>query len=309
MFPTAAGVRNIAPAPMRYVPALYSGKLLVKFYAETVLSSIANTDYEGEISQQGDTVYIRSVPDIQITDHVKGGAVTYDQPKSESTSLLIDKGKKWAFATDYIDKAQTDIKDYTERWTTDAAKQLKIAIDRDVLGNVYVDAHADNQGTTAGAVAADIDLGAPASPLAISKATVLEKIVDLGQVLDEQNVPEEGRFLVAPPWFCSLIKKSELRDASLSGDPQSILRNGRIGMVDTFTIYKSNLLETTSDTGHTVTNMIFGTKDALTFASQLTENENLKNPFGFGWLFRGLQVYGYQVIKPEALGWLYGYKA
>ena len=119
-------------------------------------------------------------------------------------------------------------------------------------------------------------------------------------------IPREER--TAAPTRASLIKLSDLKDASLAGDQTSILRNGRLGVIDTFTLYKSNLLATTTDGANTCTNMIFGINDAITFATQLTENESLKNPFGFGTLFRGLQVYGYKVVKAEAMGWLYAYK-
>ena len=61
-------------------------------------------------------------------------------------------------------------------------------------------------------------------------------------MLDEQNIPEQGRWIVMPAWAAALIKASELRQAYLSGDQTSILRNGRLGMIDRFTLYVSNLL-------------------------------------------------------------------
>ncbi len=44
------------------------------------------------------------------------------------------------------------------------------------------------------------------------------------------------------PWVCGMIKKSELKDASLAGDGTSIVRNGRLGIIDRFTLYCSNNL-------------------------------------------------------------------
>jgi len=309
-YPVAAGTRNIAATTMRYVPVIYSGKLLVKFYARTVIAAITNTDYEGEIKEQGDTVYIRSTPTITIRDHQKGQTLNFEQPSSTPVTLLIDKGKYWAFSTNRVDDKQTDIKKYTERWTEDASKQLKISIDTAFLADVYSDAHASNQGASAGAISGDINLGVDGgASVQLTKANVLDKIVECGQVLDEQNIPEEGRWMVIPAWMCSILKLSDLKNVNMTGDAVSPLRNGRIGMVDTFTLYKSNLLTTTTDgAAAAATCIIFGTNDAMTFATQLIENENMKNPFAFGTLFRGLQVYGYKVVKPEALGWLYAKK-
>ena len=53
--------------------------------------------------------------------------------------------------------------------------------------------------------------------------------------------------------------------------------------------------------------MLFGHKAAITFASQMIKSESMVNPHGFGQLYRGLQVYGYQVVKPEAFGNLFAY--
>jgi hypothetical protein len=292
---------------MKYNPTVYSGKLLVKFYEATVLAAIANTDYEGEIKQQGDTVIIRSTPTITIRPYKNGQVLQNEQPVSAPVTLLIDKGNYWSFVSKKLDDKQTDIKNYVENWTQDASEGMKIAVDTDVLGTFYADASAYNKGATAGYRTAGFNLGTSGSPVSITKSDVLDYIVDCGTVLDEMNIPETGRWMIIPAWMAGLIKKSDLKDASLSGDGTSVIRNGRLGMIDRFTLYKSNLLPTASD-GGTCFYMPFGTKHALTFASQLVDSEDLPNPFGFGRLHRGLQVYGYEVIKPEALGVLYGKK-
>lgn len=282
--------------------------MLVKFYAATVLAAISNTDYEGEISKKGDEVIIRTVPSITIKDYIKGQKLTYETPESAAISLLIDKGKYWAFVVDSIDKYQSDI-NLMDRFSADAGEQLKITVDTQVLGAVYADAHAKNKGAAAGAISGNINLGATGSPLAVTKVSVLEVLVDCGQALDEQNAPETGRWIVIPAWLASMIKKSDLKDASLTGDGVSVMRNGRLGMIDRFTLYSSNNLANTVDGAVTATNCIFGTSQATTFASQIVETETLKAESTFGDMVRGLNVYGFKVIKPEALGHLYAYKA
>jgi len=308
-FPLAAGFRDIASTSMRYVPAIYSAKLLMKFYDNTVFAAIANTEYEGEIKEQGDTVYIRTTPDITVRTYNKGQTLVHETPSSTPVTLSIDHGRYWAFVTDKVDDKQTDIKKYTDKWTADAAEQLKINIDTHILGDVYSDASAYNYGATAGKKTGDIDLGTDGgTAISLTKSTVLEYIVDCGIVLDEQSVPESGRWMVIPPWMAGLIKKGDLKDASLAGDGTSIMRNGRLGMIDRFTLYVSNLLTETADgSAKDTTHILFGHPSAITFASQLTENESLPNPFGFGRLFRGLQIFGFKVVKPEALGVLYAH--
>lgn len=287
--------------------AIWSGKLLVKFYEATVLADISNTEYEGEISDMGDKVIIRTTPSITIRNYTKGQQLQSQRPEPDTVELDIDKGKYWDVLVEDVDRFQSDY-NYVDDWTTDASEQLKIAIDTDVLGTVYADVHASNQGTTAGAKSSGYNMGASGSPLAVDKTNVVDYIADAGAVLDEQNVPEGNRWMVIPVWMSNLIKKSDLKDASLSGDGTSIMRNGRLGMIDRFTLYVSNLLATTSDTVN-VTNIIFGHKSGLTFASQLLKNETIRSENFFGEKLRGLQVFGYKVIKSEALGWMYAYKA
>lgn len=276
--------------------AIWSGKLLVKFYEATVLGEIANTEYEGEIASQGDNVIIRTTPTITIRDYSKGQTLQTERPEPETIELTIDRGKYWNVAVDDVDKFQSDYS-YIDDWTRDASEQLKITIDTLVLGDIYGDAHASNVGTVAGAISNDINLGAAGTPLVLDKTNILDFIVDLGTVLDEQNVPESDRWVVLPVWACGMVKKSDLKDASLSGDGTSILRNGRLGMIDRFMIYRSNLLNNSSGEF----DVIAGHKSALTFASQMLNSETLRAESTFGTLVRGLQVFGYKVIKPQGL--------
>ena len=275
---------------------IWSGKLLVKFYEATVLGEIANTEYEGEIANQGDNVVIRTTPTITIRDYSKGQSLQTERPEPETIELTIDRGKYWNVAVDDVDKFQSDYS-YIDDWTRDASEQLKITIDTLVLGDIYGDAHASNVGNSAGAKSGDITLGVASTPKVLDKTNILDWIIDIGTVLDEQNVPESDRFVVLPVWACGMVKKSDLKDASLAGDGTSIMRNGRLGMIDRFMIYRSNLL---NDSGGEF-DVVAGHKSALTFASQMLNSETLRAESTFGTLVRGLQVFGYKVVKPEAL--------
>lgn len=299
-YPVAPGRPNYSG---NFIPEIWSGKLIENFYDATVLAAISNTDYEGEIKGQGDTVNIRTQPNITIRDYVKGQNLVVENPDKPKLQLVIDKGEYFACVEDDIDRVQSDIK-LMDMWSKDASEQMKIKIDQRVLTDLLPDISSSNKGAAAGAVSGAFNLGTTASPLSVSKdgsggtASVLDLIVDLGTVLDEANCPEQGRFLVIPARMAGLIKKSELKDASLTGDGTSVVRNGRLGMIDRFTLYVSHNLKVTSSTKYHV---IAGTKMGLTFASQMTEMETLRSTTTFGDIIRGLQVYGYKVVKPEAL--------
>lgn len=292
--PVAGGVPQLSGITIPN--AIWSGKLLVKFYEATVLGEIANTEYEGEIASQGDNVIIRTTPTITIRDYSKGQTLQTERPEPETIDLTIDRGKYWNVAVDDVDKFQSDYS-YIDDWTRDASEQLKITIDTLVLGDIYGDAAAANQGATAGAISVDINLGVAATPKVLDKTNILDWIIDMGSVLDEQNVPESDRWVVLPVWACGMVKKSDLKDASLAGDGTSIMRNGRLGMIDRFMIYRSNLLNNSGGEF----DVIAGHKSGLTFASQMLNSETLRAESTFGTLVRGLQVFGYKVIKPEAI--------
>ena len=235
-------------------------------------------------------------------DYVIGQGLNYTKQVGAVVELLIDKGKYFAFPINSVEKKQADI-NFMDKWSDDAAQQMKIAVDSDVLSGVYADAHASNKGATAGAISGNINLGAAGAPVEITKANVIDKIVELGQVLQEQNVPETGRWIVIPAWMGTRIKTSDLKDASLSGDGTSTLRNGRIGRIDKFEVFESNNLPYAYDSAAAVNgfHIIAGHKSAITFASQMVENEMIPDPNDFGKLIRGLQVYGYKTIKAEGL--------
>lgn len=311
-----SGVDSYANAS-QFIPEIWSGKLQVKFYKSTVLGEITNNDWEGEIKGHGDKVVIRSIPTITINNYQKGMNLTNQVPTSTPLELNIDKGKYFAVVLDDVDKVQADI-GLMDIFTDDASQQMKIAIDGDVLSAVYADAATANKGANAGAISGGINLGATGAPRQITSSTVLDMILDMGLCLDEQNVPETGRWVVVPAWMASLIKRSDLKQAYLTGDSVTPLRNGKLGLIDRFTVYVSNNLATTADLGSdaasggtgaaadsTAWNIMAGTRDAISFASQITNVETLRAQSTFGNIMRGLNVYGYKVTKPEAL--VHGY--
>lgn len=287
----------VAGGSAKFIPEIWSGKLQAKFYKSTVLGEITNNDWEGEIKGQGDKVNIRSIPTITIRDYAKGDNLTKEVPLSTPTELLIDKGKYFAVVMDDVDKVQSDM-NLMDMFTSDASEQMKIAIDALVLDSVKAAAATANKGATAGVISGNLNLGTDAAPRSITKANVLDLILDMGQALDEQNVPESGRFLVIPAWVGAILKNSDLKAAYLTGDSTSVLRNGKLGMIDRFMVYLSNNLPKTGD-GDSY--LMAGTKEAITFASQMTSVETIRSESTFGNIVRGLNVFGFKTIKPEAL--------
>lgn len=310
VFPTGGTGNTLATNG--FIPEIWSGKLIEKFYASTVLSAISNTDYEGEIKNQGDKVRIRTKPTITIRDYLADGALTLERPVGNQITLDIDKGKYFNTILDDVMEVQSDLNNLS-MWADDAAQQMKITIDTQVLGSsgILGQANAKNRGATAGQITSSINLGVSSTgPLTVvarsptvGQVEILDVLLRLGQALDEQNIPEQGRWVVMPVWAATYLKFSELRQAYLTGDSVSVLRNGRLGMIDRFTLYVSNLLPRGAAGGLAGSEDVIyaGHAHGLTFASQVSKVETLRSESTFGTILRGLQVYGYKVLDSTAI--------
>ena len=283
-----------------FIPEIWSGKLIENFYDASVLSAISNTSYEGEIRNMGDTVNIRTTPEITVQTYVKGQTLTVEQPDKAKLQLIIDKGEYFACIEDDVDEVQADI-NMMDQWSKDASERMKLKIDSRVLTDMLTDVSSSNKGQTAGRISGAIDLGVAGTAEALTTSNVVGKIVDMGTVLDEANCPEQDRFLVIPAKMGGLIKQSDLKDASITGDGSTPLRNGRLGMIDRFTVYVSHNLYKSGSGASAEYSVIAGHKMGFTFASQMTNMETIRSETTFGNIIRGLQVYGYKVVKPEAL--------
>ena len=305
-----------------FIPQLWSQKLNAKFYANTMMTEIANTDWEGEIANQGDTITIRTAPSITINDYAGAGTTLTDQvPVPSTVDMQINKGKYFSVQVNDVLAYQADM-DLMNMFTEDAAKQLKIAIENEVFFQYFVTegAAAANKGATAGAISGSYNLGTDTAPVdQATPANVLKTILRMSAALDEQNVPEDGRWLIMTPHDRQLLMQTDIAQAYFTGDTASTIRTGKIGMLDRFTVYVSNLLPkgqagkalvaglSATSSGASVSNakvrrmMVAGTQHACSFASQISKTEQLRNQTDFGDKVRGLAVYGRKVLKNDAM--------
>ena len=279
-YSSSSGSFSFAAGEQHFIPEVFSKKLQAKFYAQTILSEVTTNEYEGEISGLGNKVNIRTVPAVTVADY--SGSLSYADVTSGTVELDINKAKSYAFKVDDILRTQADI-DFMNAAAEDAAQNMKIAIETDVFANVgagssLTDVNSSEAGTNAG--------------------NILGHILTAGKTLDQNNIPETERFMVIDPATAAIIKNSDLKQAYLTGDAESPLRNGNIGMIDRFTVYVSNNLPTSGS----VTTGLFGHPKAVAYASQMTNTETVRLESSFGDGVRGLSVYGYKVVVPTAIG-------
>ena len=154
---------------VNFIPEVFSKLLQAKFYKTSVLPAISNTDYEGEISQMGDKVVIRTTPAVTINDY--SGTITTQELTTSKVELLIDKAKYYSFLGDDILKAQSDI-DLVTNATNEAAESMRVAVETDVLAGVVTGATTIQSQAT------------------ITASNVLTSILSMSTALDQLNIPE-----------------------------------------------------------------------------------------------------------------------
>lgn len=321
-YPVAAPFVTTPSYSGTFIPALWSGKLNAKFYNATLFSEIANTAWEGEIAGIGDTIVINNIPDITIQQYVVGTSLTYQVPTPNTLTMVVDQGQYFAFQVNDLLDLQSK-PSLVDTFTNDAAMQMKVRIDSQVLYNAvfntaYATQATGNFGAVAGKNSLAFNLGTDLSPVALTAANILDVITRLSAVLDEQNVPESDRWLVIDPTTRQMLMNSNLGQAQFMGDAESVVRSGFIGIIDRFKVYVTNNMPRAAAgfsfksadglTGGSVLAstpkrraIYAGHKTAITFASQMTKMETVRNPYDFGDYIRGLNVYGHKLVKPESL--------
>lgn len=317
--PVGGAFNTATPYSGTFIPTLWSSKLNAKFYTSSTFADISNTNWQGEIGGIGDKIVINNIPDITIQKYVPGAGLQYQVPTPNTIELQIDQGRYFAFQVNDLLEMQAEPK-LMDTFSNDAGMQMKVAIDSDCFYRSFLNGAAANKGATAGVKSGSYNLGTEGSPVQITGGSSLALLTSMAGVLDEQNIPETERFLIIDPVTRQDLMKSNLAQAQFMGDSQSMVRNGKIGSIDRFTVYVSNNLPRLaangtswisgdgSDTSVTATTnankrrvLIAGHKSAISFASQMTKMETVRNPYDFGDYVRGVNVYGLKVTKPESL--------
>lgn len=320
--PVSGGFATTPSYSGTFIPTLWSAKLNVKFYAASTFADICNRDWEGEISNLGDKVIINNIPSLTINDYTVGGTLTYEVPTPNTIELAVDRAKYFGFQVNDVLEYQAK-PDLMDMFSNDASEQMRMKIDSTCIYRTFNGGHASNRGATAGVKSSSYDLGTDTAPvdLTVAGSGALDVILRLASVLDEQNIPDTGRWVVIDPATRLKLMGTNLAQAQFMGDDKSMIRNGLIGSIDRFKVYVSNQLPTAaagtatnwvsgdgSETSVTSTGtdlkrraIIAGHTSAISFASQMTKTETLRNPTDFGDYVRGLQVFGHKVTKPEAL--------
>jgi len=270
-----------------FIPALWAAALLAGLHKALVFAQpgVVNTEYEGMIAKQGDTVKINFIGDITVFDVTRNVNIPDpEQLDTALTNLTIDQAKGFNFQVDDVDKAQSN-GDLIERAMGEAAYGVRDKADQ-FLAGFYAQAQAANL------------LGSDAVPKVPTADTAYEMLVDLGVLLDEANVPSQNRWACVPPWFYGLLLKDKRFVSAGTMKTDEVLRNGEVGEAAGFRIMRSNNIRHNAGTQYKI---MAGHPMAISYADQIVSVEAYRMEARFADAIKGLHVYGAKVIRPQAL--------
>ena len=295
-----------------FLPSVYSKKVLNFFRKSSVIEAITNTDYAGEITAYGDSVKIIKEPVISVSDYTRGSDTTATKLTDQETSLVVDSAKAFKFIVDDIETNMSHV-NFKEIASSSAAYALKDSYDAAVLATMFAGCSASSPNHILGAdsatdLAAGVYDGSGAADLGqTSETDPLDLMARMARLLDEQNVPEEGRWFVASPDFYEVLGQSSSKLLSVDyNGGQGSIRNGLVssGKLRGFSMYKSNNIAATSNAAG---KCLAGHISSTATAQSITSTEVLRDPSSFGDIVRGLHVYGAKVLRDEAIvGAFYG---
>ena len=290
-----------------FLPKVYSKQVLNFFRKSSVAEAITNTDYAGEISGYGDTVRIIKEPVITVYQYERGADVTKTALTDQEVSLVVDTANAFKFIVDDIETNMSHV-NFRDVATSSAAYALRDAFDAGVIATMFagVSAATPNHilgsddatdlaaGTFDGTGNLDIGFGS-------SEHDPIDVLSRMARLLDEQNIPEEGRWFLASPEFYEILVQSSSKLLSVDYNAgQGSIRNGLVssGKLRGFDMYKTNnIAATTNAAGQ----CLAGHMSATATAQTITSTEVIRDPDSFGDIVRGLHVYGAKVLRPDAM--------
>lgn len=291
-----------------FIHPMVSMRLIEDFYCTSVFGEISTTEYAGEFSKGGDQITFWRAPEVIVRDYVKNGEMKHDTLESKPVTISIDRSKYFSFKMDCIDEFQIQNWDAIKSATmANATRAMVDCIDKELLGTTFAMAAESNQGANAGCQCKRVDLGVLGAPVALTADNILEKLTEVALVLDEQCVPQEGRFIVLPQCFKPLIFNGPLACADCSGMNESMYLNGRIPQsLVGFRIYFSHNVPMVDDiSNRKAWHIMAGLPMATVFATQMEKMREFEGHDSFDTYYQALQVYGFDVLYPQALVHLY----
>jgi len=315
-FGTAAGYANLPSG--NFAPEIFSQKVLKFFRRASVVEDITNTDYAGEIENFGDTVRIIKEPTVTVSSYTRGSVVNAQDLADDQITMVVDNANAFAFKIDDIEERHSHV-NFEALATSSGAFALKRKYDANVLQAISDGAGiagADDASLSGGLTTTNSALGTASAPINVETDDAgINLMLLMARTLDDQSVPEENRWFVAPPIFYEKMFQAgnKMAEVQVTGDATSPLRNGLAipGTLAGFRCYKSTALNSTAGTDQVTLSgvatdaseniILAGHMSSTSTASHIAKTEVVRSTESFSDVIRGLHVFGRKVLRPEAM--------
>ena len=315
-FGTAAGYGNLPSG--NFAPEIFSQKVLKFFRRASVVEDITNTDYAGEIENFGDTVRIIKEPTVTVSSYTRGSVVNAQDLADDQITMVVDNANAFAFKIDDIEERHSHV-NFEALATSSGAFALKRKYDANVLQAMSDGAGlagADDASLSGGLTTTNSALGTASAPINVETDDAgINLMLLMARTLDDQSVPEENRWFVAPPIFYEKMFQAgnKMAEVQVTGDATSPLRNGLAipGALAGFRCYKSTALNSTAGTDQVTLSgvatdaseniVLAGHMSSTSTASHIAKTEVVRSTESFSDVIRGLHVFGRKVLRPEAV--------
>ena len=315
-FGTAAGYGNLPSG--NFAPEIFSQKVLKFFRRASVVEDITNTDYAGEIENFGDTVRIIKEPTVTVSSYTRGSVVNAQDLADDQITMVVDNANAFAFKIDDIEERHSHV-NFEALATSSGAFALKRKYDANVLQAMSDGAGlagADDASLSGGLTTTNSALGTASAPINVETDDAgINLMLLMARTLDDQSVPEENRWFVAPPIFYEKMFQAgnKIAEVQVTGDASSPLRNGLAipGTLAGFRCYKSTALNSTAGTDQVTLSgvatdasenvILAGHMSSTSTASHIAKPEVVRSTESFSDVIRGLHVFGRKVLRPEAV--------
>ena len=264
-FASAGGYTNLPNG--NFSSVIYSKKVQLAFRKATVVGDVTNSDYFGEIANQGDTVKIIKEPEVSVSAYTRGTTIAAQDLADADFSLVVDKSNYFAFKMDDIEEAHSHV-NFMDLATNRAAYRLADQYDQEVLGylsgykqsalhanadtinNVVNGTKADTTAgtdellaanklsrpdfgniTTAGVAGDSIPVAARlpgATALPTAYVSPAMLVARMARLLDQNQVDTQGRWLVVDPVFMEVLRDEDSRLFNADFGESGGLRNGLV---------------------------------------------------------------------------------
>ena len=132
---------------------------------------------------------------------------------------------------------------------------------------------------------------------ALEDGTAYTYLVRLKVLLDKQNVPTQGRWVLVPPEYHGLLLQHNRFVGTGGAKAEDTLGNGLVGRAAGFEVYLSNNLPCTLGKYKVLASY----NGATSYAEQILSTEAYRMEKRFADAVKGLHVYGAKVTRPDKI--------